>query len=355
MYFRRLMRVIAFASFISAAFCALFSACLAAAPDRGAAWSHEWPRTDFSNHVVSLDEIDFVLPKDGIRAIDNPRFAPASEVALEETKPRRTRFWRRRMSEETLVLSERDPVISVEIHGDARAYPLRIMIHHEIVNDTVGGEPVAVTYCPLCNHGVVYDRIIDGQVVEFGVTGMLRKSDLVMYDSATESWWQQYGGMAIVGDHAGRKLKRRVTRLESFGAFIERFPNGRVLIPNHPDPARYDRNPYLRYDSERRPFLYRGGLPDGVPAMARVIVVDGVAYGLTRLAQKGAIEEDGLRITWTEGQASALDAERIADSREVGDVVVQRQGPDGKWSDVAYDVVFAFVFHAFHPEGEWRL
>jgi len=351
------MRPVASVPIVLAAICAVLAAQGAARPDRGETWAREWPQTDFSKRLVSLDEIEFVLPKDAIAAIDHPRFAPVDDILLEEAKPKRKRSWRRRMriSEDTLILSERDPVISVEINGDARAYPLRIMIYHEIVNDVVGGAPVAVTYCPLCNHGVVYDRVIDGREVAFGVTGMLRKSDLVMYDGRTESWWQQYGGEAIVGAHAGRKLNRRVTRLESFASFMARYPRGRVLVPNDPRAARYGRNPYLGYDSERRPFLYRGGMPEGVRAMARVVAVDGVAYSLTRLASSGIIEEDGLRLTWTKGQASALDAERVADGRDVGDVVVQRRNADGEWVDVAYDVIFAFVFHAFHPDGEWRL
>ncbi|MFC3323608.1 DUF3179 domain-containing (seleno)protein [Mesorhizobium cantuariense] len=111
---------------------------------------------------------------------------------------------------------------------------MRVMIWHEIVNDVVGGIPVTVTYCPLCNTGIIVDRRLDGRTLDFGTTGKLRNSDLVMYDRQTESWWQQYGGEAIVGDLAGRSLKILSSRLESLKSFRERAPEGRVLVPNDP-------------------------------------------------------------------------------------------------------------------------
>ena len=103
-------------------------------------------------------------------------------------------------------MSETEPVIGLVVNGDARAYPLKILIWHEIVNDTVGGVPVTVTYCPLCNSAIVFERTVDGRVLDFGTTGKLRNSDLVMYDRQTESWWQQFSGTAIVGAMTGTKL-----------------------------------------------------------------------------------------------------------------------------------------------------
>jgi Protein of unknown function (DUF3179) len=119
-------------------------------------------------------------------------------------------------------------VIGVVIDGDARAYPLRILIWHEIVNDVVGGVPVAVTYCPLCNTGIAFDRRVGEQVLELGTTGKLRNSDLVMYDRATESWWQQFLGEAIVGELTGARLTMLPSRLESFANFRERAPEGQA-------------------------------------------------------------------------------------------------------------------------------
>ena len=113
--------------------------------------------------------------------------------------------------------------------------PLRILIWHEIVNDEVGGTPVTVTYCPLCNSAIVFDRRVPAHVLDFGTTGKLRNSDLVMYDRQTESWWQQFTGEAIVGSLTGTELKLIPSRLEFFGEFRTRHPGGKVLIPNNPE------------------------------------------------------------------------------------------------------------------------
>jgi len=345
------MRSIRLVLWVSIVLCAAPLQTAGAQFDQTDAWRTEWPLTDFSKRSVGLDEIETIIPRDAIQSIDKPQFISAGKIILESDRPRRKHKCRRGV----FSLSARDPVISVEINGDARAYPLRIMIYHEIVNDIVGGDPVVVTYCPLCNTGIVFDRRLDGQLMEFGVSGKLRKSDLVMYDRRTESWWQQYDGEAIAGAMTGQKLNRRITRLESFASFKRRHANGVVLIPNDPRNARYGRNPYFRYDSERWPFLYRGGMPDGIEPLARVVVVGNVAYSLARLAKAGIIEEGGIRLSWQAGQASALDTERISDGRDVGDVVVQRLAANGEWEDIAYDVIFAFAFHAFNPQGEWRL
>ena len=112
-----------------------------------AQWRHEWPDTDFAKHSIDLDEIiSGGPPKDGIPSIDQPEFKPVAEI--EDIGPQ-------------------EPVIGLTIEGDARAYPLRILTWHEIVNDEVGGVPVAVTYCPLCNSAIVFDRWVAGAATEF--------------------------------------------------------------------------------------------------------------------------------------------------------------------------------------------
>ena len=301
-----------------------------ATPER---WQPAWPKTDFSKAAVPFDEIlSGGPPKDGIPAIDDPRFVPVAQAQD---------------------LAPTEPVIGLEIDGDARAYPLRILTWHEIVNDTVGGTPVAVTYCPLCNAAIVFDRRVDGAATTFGTTGLLRHSDLVMYDRATESWWQQFLGEAIVGVQTGKRLALIPARLESWADFTARFPQGRVLVPGDPSLRPYGANPYVGYDSAARPFLYDGSLPQGIAPMARVVAIGDEAWSLDLLRREGRIESGDLVLTWTPGQASALDSRAIAEGRDVGNVVVQRRGPEGL-SDVAYDVTFAFVFHAFRPEGAIR-
>ena len=219
-----------------------------------ARWQQEgWTKTDFSKSRVSWQEIaSGGPPKDGIPSIDEPMFK-----AVGEDKE----------------LTPGDPVIALAIGGDARAYPLRILIWHEIVNDTVAGVPVTVTYCPLCNSAVVFDRRVPPHVLDFGTTGKLRNSDLVMYDRQTESWWQQFTGEAIVGALTGTQLKLLPARLEAFAEFKARHPAGQLLVPTDPKKRDYGRNPYVGYDLSAAPFLYRGDLPKDIEPMARVVVV----------------------------------------------------------------------------------
>ena len=156
-------------------------------------------------------------------------------------------------------------------------------MRHEIVNDNVGGVPVAVTYCPLCNSAIVFDARVDGKALQFGTTGNLRNSDLVMYDRTTESWWQQFLGEAIVGDLTGKKLKMLPSRIESFARFRKRFPNGKVLVPAFSFIRGFGANPYVGYDTSPRPFLYRRPLPNGIPPLARVVAVGVEAWSLALL------------------------------------------------------------------------
>lgn len=323
----RVRRAISVAT-ISISFLGIASA-LAEAPTD---WTDEWPRTDFSKSIIALPEIRSVIAKDRIPAIDRPRFASVRD-AIESG------------------LGPNEPVISVTIAGDARAYPLRILTWHEIVNDTVGETPIAVTFCPLCNSALVFDRRLDGRIFSFGTTGKLRNSDLVMYDRETESWWQQYLGEALVGALAGKKLAMLPMRVESVTRFRQRNPNGKVLIPEDPSLRDYGRNPYARYDSSARPFLYDGPLPEGVPPLERVVVVDGTAWTFALLRKRRRIEAGDLVITWEEGQNSALDSGMIKDGRDVGNVTVQRRAKDGSLHDAVHDVSFAFAFRAFHSRG----
>ncbi len=298
-------------------------------PANAEQWRAQWPQTDFSQHAVPLDEFVSGGPgKDDIPSIDDPRFVAIPEADLEP----------------------RSPVLSLTVDGDTRAYPLGVLMWHEIVNDRVGGKPVAVTFCPLCNSGLAFERKIGGRILEFGTTGLLRKSDLVMYDRQTESWWQQYSGKAVVGEMTGRELTLLPLRMESFERFRERHPDGRVLVPENGWARDYGENPYTGYDTRDRPMLYRGTLPDDVHPMTRVVVVGDEAWTLDLLRKRGEIRRGDLVLRWSSGQASALDTRRIADGRDVGNVTVQRRIGDDL-EELVHKVVFAFVFHGFQPEG----
>lgn len=287
-----------------------------------------WAKTDFEKSSVPFSEIlSGGPPKDGIPAIDSPAFSSASEIDN---------------------IPATEPVIRLELNGDIRAYPLRIMTWHEIVNDTVGGVPVAVTYCPLCNSAIVFERIVDGQETTFGTTGMLRNSDLVMYDRKTESWWQQFTGEAIVGERTGDVLKMIPARVVSFESFKAEAPNGKVIRPGANRP--YGMNPYAEYDSRDRPYpFFTGPMPQGINPMARVIVIrhDSTifAVSLAMVRERRSVVVNGVTVSWTKGVNSALDSQTISEGRDVGAVRVQKAG-----EDLVHDITFAFAFHAFHPE-----
>lgn len=296
-------------------------------------WKGEWPHTDFS--TTSVDDWSEILsggpPKDGIPALSDPTFIQVSQESR---------------------IGEREPVIAVEIEGETpRAYPIRYLTWHEIVNDEIGELPVAVTFCPLCNSGLTFDRRLGDRTLTFGVSGKLRNSDMIMYDRETESWWQQAVGLGIVGELTGAELTQLPTWMESWAEFEARNPDG--LVMDQPSwPRTYGRNPYVSYDSSSRPFLYDGELPPhGISPLARVVRVGDSAWPVERLAEEGEVTEAGVTISWRSGQASALDTASIESGRDVGTIRVK----DGEGRDVPHDVMFAFAFHAFFPEGEWML
>lgn len=233
----------------------------------------------------------------------------------------------------------------------ARAYPIRYLTWHEIVNDTIDGRPVTVTFCPLCNSFITFDTATGSGALTFGVTGKLRNSDMVMYDKQTHSWWQQATGTAIVGTLTGTDLPTLPSWMESWDQFRAAHPDGLVMA-QPPFRRAYGRNPYAGYDSSLRPFLYSGAPPPhGIPPLARVVRVGTRAWPLTRLAEAGQITEDGITLTWQTGQASPLDTAQMAQGREIGSVRVR----DAQGNDVAHDLLFAFAFHAFWPNGQWML
>ncbi|NTU65884.1 MAG: DUF3179 domain-containing protein, partial [Chloroflexi bacterium] len=255
-------------------------------------------KTDFTRHSIPYSEIlSGGPPKDGIPAIDDPRFVGMA-AADEWLKPI-------------------EPVILLDVNGEARAYPIQILMWHEIVSDTIGGVPVAVTFCPLCNTAIVFDRRIDERVLDFGTTGRLRYSNLIMYDRQTESWWQQAGGDAIAGELTGQQLKFVPASIIAWADFKANFPDGQVLSRETGFDRSYGRNPYLGYDDVNNPpFLYRGPpTPDRLPPVARVLTIDlngeAVAYPYAVLQEQRVINDsvggEDVVVLWDEGTASALD------------------------------------------------
>ncbi|MFQ5875457.1 MAG: DUF3179 domain-containing protein, partial [Dehalococcoidia bacterium] len=171
-------------------------------------------------------------------------------------------------------LADNEPVISFELNGDARAYPIQVLIWHEVVNDVVGGVPVVVTFCPLCNTALAFERTLNSTVHDFGTSGMLRFSDLIMYDRQTQTWWQQIGGEAIVGELTGTRLKQLPASIVSWKAFRTSFPGGQVLSRDTGFARDYGRNPYTGYDDVNKPpFLFVGPEDDRLRPVDRVVTV----------------------------------------------------------------------------------
>jgi hypothetical protein len=345
-------------------------------------------KTDFSKHSVPLSEFQSGgPPRDGIPPIDAPRYVSQAEADA----------W----------LAPKEPVIAVAVEQSdgslvARAYPLQILLWHEIVNDTLGETPVAVTFCPLCYTAVAYDRRLEpgGTVYDFGTTGNLRHSDLVMWDRQTESWWQQFSGDAIVGELTGAHLTFLPAQIVSWQAFKEAYPEGDVLSRETGFDRSYGTNPYPGYDDiDSRPFLFDGTTDGRLPPMERVVGVvrgdQGVAYPFPVLQEQRLIEdqvdETPLVVLWAPGTSSAVDTRDVVAGRDIGQAGVFSRhlgerllsfspGPGDAFTDaetgstwdisglsitgdlagerltlIPHTVVFWFAWAAFQPEGRlWQ-
>lgn len=291
----------------------------------------DWPRTDHTKYTVPLYDFKPAGPrKDEVPAINNTKFR---DITAED-------------------LASHEPVITLSVGGEAKAWPISILIWHEIVNDTVGGVPVGVTFSPLTNSSRVFKRIVGGEVTPFGTSGLQLETGLVFYDQVTQSWWQQLEGKAVYGTSTGTILEALPARIEGLGAFAARHPGGKLLIPSIGGYRPYGRTPYPRYDSSKVAYHYKGEYKGAVPPMTRVIVVDGEAWSLDLIRSRGSLEvqsESGnLRMSYVSGQNSPFDKRVINKSRDIGSVVVERL-VDGAWSDAVYDVPFAYAYKAFHP------
>ncbi|MCH8229720.1 MAG: DUF3179 domain-containing protein [Chloroflexi bacterium] len=237
--------------------------------------------TNFKFRKVGLLGFETVLPRDRIIPIDDPTFIGVSDAPA--------------------YMKPREPVISVVVNGEAKAYPLAILMWHEIVNDAIGGKPVTVTFCPLCNAGITFERVVEGRELTFGTSGMLRNSDLVMWDRQTQSWWQQFTGEALVGDFAATDavLTFVPSQIIAWETFADAYPDGKLLeriINEFGQPLRpYDSPPYAGYDDvDNQPFLFSGIVDRRLVATSRVLTIDGetpVAYPFSFLSDNPVLND----------------------------------------------------------------
>ncbi len=253
-------------------------------------------------------------PPDGIPPIDDPKFLAPDRVSF---------------------LDPNEPVLAVEVGEVAKAYPIRIMMWHEIVNDRFGDTPVVVTYCPLCNTGIAFERpVVDGELLDFGTSGKLYNSNLVMYDRQTGTYWAQATGQAILGPLMLEQLRFIPAQLLSWGDWRVAHPAGLVLSTDTGVERDYGANPYAGYDGTDQPFLFVGEPDPRLPATAHVLGIagdtDALAIPFEELAstQRGGwaatnVEVGKARVAvfWKAGTSSALDAPTVSGGRDVGAAV----------------------------------
>ena len=270
--------------------------------------------TTFSDPLPELPEPTIDLsrlrsggpPPDGILSISNPVFHAASSVDY---------------------LTPTSPVLAVEINGDARAYPIDVMVWHEIVNDTVGDVPVAVQYCPLCNSATVVDRRVEGRVLEFGVSGLLYNFSLVMYDRQTRTLWSHFASRPLYGALGEAELVDYPSTIVGFEEWRDAYPDGLVFSRDTGVDRPYGTNPYPGYDDVGAdPFLFEGEVDGRYTAMTRMVDITSgaaaTAFPLLELRAAGAIETElaGEPVVafWVPGSASALDASDLSGGVDVG-------------------------------------
>ncbi|MGH1503376.1 MAG: DUF3179 domain-containing protein [Acidimicrobiales bacterium] len=296
-----------------------------------------WDMTDddFPEPLVDPDLIrPGGPPPDGIPPIDVPRFEVADTID-----------W----------LADAEPVVVLAVGDERRAYPVQVLTWHEIVNDTIGDTPVTVAYCPLCNSALAYDRRLGDRILDFGTSGMLLHSSLVMYDRQTESLWSHFTAEAVIGELAGNELATLPVEMQSWATFRDANPDGLVLTRDTGYSRDYGRNPYVGYDDpDGDPFLFDGELDDRLAAQTRVVVIraddDAAAIPLDVLAAAGSLTVEvggrSLDVSHVDGMASALETERIADGRDVGATrVVDESGTPVEHLDT-----FWFAIAAFDPD-----
>jgi hypothetical protein len=277
--------------------------------------------TDTTLTNIDLSELSVVLPRGSFAVLNYPKFV-SREDGLKD-------------------FFSKEPVISVEINGQAKAYPLNMLSIHEIANDTLSGMPILSTYCPLCNAGIVYDRRLNYKgkdfLLQFEVSGMLRKSDMVMADKQTETWWQQLEGKAIVGNLEGAELSVIPSLVISVEEFFKRYPDGKILFKStgiEGAEEYYGKNFYKNYDSPDNKPYDRFFSPDDIdprlPAMERIVDIRSAGefkvYTFSVVAEKGVLNDEfngkNIVLFYQPGTVSVLDEKEISESRDVGMVTV---------------------------------
>lgn len=282
-------------------------------------------RTDFTKTSAPMSNMVDIGGRNNFMPIDHPRWMSVNEVT-----------W----------LADKSPVIVLVNEDSARAYPIVVLMEHGIVNDMLGTEPIAVTYCMLCNAPIVYQRTVNNVVLRFSATGTVNNSGFVMWDDQTESWWQQFTGQAIVGQYVGVSLVVVPSQVVGYRVFRDRYRDGKVLTGDvNKPPMSYGANPFVSYDSNPQPFMYSAPSDDRLFPTERVLagVVSGqaVAYPFSILSRVGVVNDtvNGMPIVvlWQAGANSTHDQASVENSKDVGMAALFMRVFDGQALTFAYD------------------
>lgn len=255
-------------------------------------------------------------PRDGIPALMTPRVQSAAEAG-----------W-----------ADDEMVLAIAIGGEARAYPIAILSWHELVNDELGGQPILVSYCPLCGTGLAFDRRAGGRARTFGVSGLLYRSDLLLYDRETESLWSQIASEAVTGPALGTRLRLLRSEMARWGEWKRDHPATTVLSPDTGHRRDYGRSPYGDYAVSERlyfPVPQDARYHPKMPTLgARLVGGPARAYPAAELVRAGGSVEDRLagraiRVSY-DPERQVFDAEAPSDVELI----------EGYW----------FAWAAFHPQ-----
>ena len=260
-------------------------------------------------------------PKDGIPSIDNPKYVSVAEADQ----------W----------IEDNELVLAIIYKGVKRVYPLQIMVWHEIVNDKIGGDPILITYCPLCGSGIAYERKINGEEVEFGTSGKLFNSNLVMYDRKTDTYWQQIDGKAIVGELTGMELKEISVDTVVWREWKKVHPDSEVLSQDTGFARNYGRDPYGSYYEDSFLFFPVEEQDDRVHPKT-------VIFGIELNNQFKAYKEDDLKETGVNEDQFA--GANIKVERDEAGIVKITNLDNGE--EIVKERDFWFAWYAFHPETE---
>ncbi len=274
------------------------------------------------HHAIPLDEIlSGGPPKDGIPSLDNPQFVQAKDADF---------------------LDDKDRILGISRPHQAKAYPIKILNWHEIVNDTLGNLPIVMTYCPLCGSGIGFKRIVGTKVVTFGVSGLLYQSDLLMYDHQTNSLWSQMAMKAVTGDFVGQTLTPIFVEHTTWEDWRQTHPESLVLSIQTGHSRNYDRDPYAGYSKIDDLFFPVGRTDGRFPPKEWVLGVEVngkfKAYPFMELRKTSGKIRDKLNgqdyVVWWDPQSQ--------NAKAIGETGFPLPAVQTYW----------FAWAAFHPETE---